>query len=163
MIFKRINIIVFIFSILFFIIGMMFSVTISPIMNYNEQTNFWNIFSNNISSEMSAIFLGSVTIGIYSTVYLFMNFMSMGVIVSQLLKSHSLIQCLNMFIYHGFFEIPAIVFTTSLGIYIPYSLIKMLKTKTIDYKSIIKKLIIIIVLTFIAAFIETKITPIFMR
>jgi len=160
---KKINAIVIIFAILFFIIGLSFSINISPMIDSNKQTSFWYIFNNNSLAEMNAIFLGTITVGIYSTIYLFMNFVSMGIIVSQILKDYSLIQCLNMFIYHGFFEIPAMIFTTSLGIYIPYSLIKMFKTKNLDYKTMIKNFLLIILLTFIAAFIETKITPIFMR
>lgn len=160
--YKKITVIISILAILIFIAGVMSGINVEKDLVKND-VSFISLFLYNFSTQLKAIFWGAVTFGIYSIIYLMINFGAMGIIVAQLKREHSLIETLNMFMYHGIFEIPTMILSASLGIYIPLMAIKMYKKKKFEYKNILRILIVITILTVIAAFVEAIITPIFMR
>lgn len=165
--FRYTIIFVFILSILLFVIGFISSLDIVEEANVNNQElTFLQLFYHNLFAGLGAILFGVVTIGIYAVLYLFLNFFSMGLIIDNLSSDHTIVEILNTFIIHGLFEIPAMIISASLGIFIPLRMIEIIRKKNgskKDFKKILIIITIIILLTLIAAFIESTITPNFIK
>jgi len=161
----RLNIllvVVSLFAVLLFFLGFVFPGDLEKEITY-EHPGFIQLALHNLKAEITSIFFGIVTLGVYSITYLFINFISMGLITSTSLMEASLPKVLNMFIAHGIFEIPAMILTTSLGIYAPWKMVGMLKRRKADYlifRKMANIFAIIFLLTITAAFIESFITPV---
>ncbi|MGG3572600.1 stage II sporulation protein M [Bacillus gobiensis] len=166
--FKFVFIFTLLFSIILTILGYFTPLELSNDEDIDAQidSTFLYLFTNNLSACVYAVIIGSVSLGLYSLFYLFVNFFSIGMILSTLNVKHSIMESLSTFVIHGVFEIPAMLLSASLGIYIPLKFIQFIRKKRWDKKEMLKILWVfssILLLTLIAAFIEAYISPIFIK
>ncbi|WP_180955064.1 stage II sporulation protein M [Bacillus sp. V3-13] len=159
--FNKIVLVVTSIAALLYVLGLFFPTNLErePI---DENFGFTALLLHNSRAQFISILLGSITLGIYSLTYMFINFFSMGFITATLLTEESVSNVISMFLLHGIFEIPAMILSISLGIYIPWKLIGMVKNKTINTVAIRKTagiFIVILILTVVAAAIEAFVTP----
>ncbi|MDM5214854.1 stage II sporulation protein M [Peribacillus sp. NJ4] len=161
MTFKKVVSLVTLIALLLYILGLFFPMDLEkePI---DESFGFTALFFHNLQAQFTAILLGCITLGVYSIIYLFINFFSMGFITATLLTEDSVGDVVSMFMVHGIFEIPAMILSISLGIYIPWKLIGMIRNKAFNQFAIrntARIFIIILLLTVFAAAVEAFITP----
>lgn len=160
--FKMIVLGVSLLSIIFYTLGLIFPVTSLEKEVGSEAIGFIELLWHNLQVEVISILLGIVSLGAYSLTYLFINFFSMGLITSTLMTESSFTEVLRMFIVHGIFEIPAMILTVALGIYIPWKVIEMVKKRQLNgllLRNMLAIFIVILLLTVLAAYIESIITP----
>ncbi|WP_181917303.1 stage II sporulation protein M [Virgibacillus dokdonensis] len=156
-------------SILSFIFGTTFLPDIpedNTSINESADNSFSYLFLHNLRAGLYSVFIGSITVGLYSLFYLFINFFTMGVIVNTLTESNSIMETLSTFLLHGIFEVPAMLLAASLGIYIPLRLIQFFRNKRwvkADTYRIGIIFLSLVAFTLIAAFIEGVITPQFIK
>ncbi|SFE03038.1 stage II sporulation protein M [Lentibacillus persicus] len=133
---------------------------------YADRMSFGELLSNNLKVSLSVIIFGGLTLGFYYLMYLLQNFLSMAMIISHLNSEHSVWNTLSTFVIHGIFEIPAMLMSASLGLYIPVKIVYLLiKKKPIiaELKKIPALIGIIILLIVAAAVLEAFVSPIFMK
>lgn len=174
--FKKTCLFTFLVSVIFFGAGFCSSLSLGDVPdNYNYlrealdgslSNKFFDLFFHNLKVNISCVFFGALTGGIYTLNYLFLNFFSMGLIVSHLKKEHTWLATLSTFVLHGVFELPAMVLSAAAGFYIPIKTIQMFRNKKIELKEVKKIVYIIaavIALTLIAATVEVFVSPHFMK
>lgn len=147
-------------SFIFIILGFTLNLDTEILPSTDEK--FLNIFLYNIKVEFLTIIISSITFGIYSIIYLFQNFLTLGHILKVLIIKYGFIKGILFIFPHGIFEIPCILLTATLSLYIPIYTLKNIKLYKKNYVYYIKKFLIyiyfIIILTLISAFIETVFT-----
>ncbi|MBJ8111714.1 stage II sporulation protein M [Bacillus cereus group sp. N6] len=159
--FKKVMTCISIIAVMFYCLGLFFSLNVEKEVT-DGNFGFTELLIHNLTSEMFSILLGIITLGVYSMMYLFLNFFSMGSITSSLMTEKSIVDVLSLFIVHGIFEIPAMILTVALGSYLPWRIISMFKKKEgfiLILKQMFKILILILVLTIAAAITEAFVTP----
>lgn len=174
--FKKTCLFTFLVSVIFFGAGFCSSLSLGDVPgNYNYlrealdsslSNKFFDLFFHNLKVNISCVFFGALTGGIYALNYLFLNFFSMGLIVSHLKKKYTWLATLSTFALHGVFELPAMVFSAAAGFYIPIKTIQMFRNKKIDSREIKRVsciIALIILLTFVAAVVEVFVSPHFVR
>ncbi|WP_268748400.1 stage II sporulation protein M [Gracilibacillus boraciitolerans] len=145
---------------LLFFLGMFFPMDIGKDEG-SVEISFNELFFHNLRAQFTSILLGIMTLGIYSLFYMFLNFLLLGMVVTTLNQTESLIDVVQTIIFHGFFEIPAMLLSITLGIFTPWKIILMIKNKNFNFDSlrvIFSISILIVILTIIAAFIESLIS-----
>jgi len=116
------------------------------------------IFANNVFKSLLSIVLG-VTV-VVPLLMLYVN----GYIIGLLFRALPLWRVLIGILPHGILELPAFIASTALGLNIGFTLIAKLALKRDysirrEYRYALGKFKVIAVLLFIAAFIETYVTP----
>ena len=120
------------------------------------------ILYNNLKASIFVIFFGGITLGFYYLFYLLQNFLSMAMIISQLNHDIGLFNTLSTFMIHGIFEVPAMLMSAALGIYIPLTIIYSFIKKTpmlSELKKVFSLVGIVFLLTVIAALLEAFVSP----
>lgn len=159
--FKNIVLGVTISALLLYVMGLFFPMNIKR-EAIDGSFGFIELLLHNSKAEFFSIVMGAVTLGLYSVFYLFINFFTMGIITATLLADSTVSHVFSMFVVHGIFEIPAMILTIAFGIYIPWKVIGMIKSKawnvvTIRYMAGIFS--VIVLLTILAAAVESFVTP----
>ncbi len=162
MTFKKIVLTITICAIILYVMGLLFPMNLEK-ESMEGKNGFMDLLLHNSKAELLSLIMGTITLGIYSLIYLFINFFTMGIITATLMSdNNSVAEVLRMFIVHGIFEIPAMILTIALGIYIPWKLIGMLRKKSWNrtaMKNMARIFVVIVVLTILAAAVESFITP----
>lgn len=117
----------------------------------------WFIFSNNVTSSVSVIFLGAV-LGIFPLFNSLFNGAILGYVYS---KASSVVGYLVIWklLPHGIFELPAIFISLGLGIHIGFSFFgkNQIKTFKFRFKESLKAFLLIVVpLLALASIIESS-------
>jgi len=129
-----------------------------------EKLSFSYIFTNNFKAALILSFGGTLTFGGLAFLNLVLNGMNLGALFYEALSLNNLNVFLLLTIPHGIFEIPGLIIAGSAGFKIPYELLKFAlgKKKEMiaeeDAKEFFKLVGLSILLIFIAAVIESKIT-----
>lgn len=116
---------------------------------------FWGIFFQNIKVSLMLISFGVFTLGFSTLLLLINNGVSLGIALKSLSFDWAYILYL---LPHGIIEIPAILLSAILGIQLICNLI--LESGKYKLSFFLKRLLIIFLCFFIAACIETYITPV---
>lgn len=134
---------------------------------FAEKKTFSNYFFHNSKILKNSI-VGMSSLGMLSIFQLAINGIFLGVGLAEMTVKLSLIQSLLFIFPHGFFEIPALILATAIGLY-PIRLIFLflVKNKSETWKGMLlkqlKMLLFIIFVIFIfagiAAMLEANITP----
>lgn len=132
---------------------------------------FVKIFSNNLKATLYMIVFGSIPFLFVPVFSLVLNAFAISGLLALLLRMNKITVSKFMLgiLPHGIIEIPIIILAATLGVSLCISIIKIIKGE-IELKDLIKLLnniskvyiLIIVPLLFIAAVIETYITPYFM-
>lgn len=126
------------------------------------ELGFGQILYNNLKASVFVIVFGGITLGFYYLFYLLQNFLSMAMIISKLNHDIGLFNTLSTFMIHGIFEIPAMLMSAALGIYIPliiiYSFLKK-EPMLLELKKVFRLVGIVFLLTIIAALLEAFVSP----
>lgn len=122
------------------------------------------IFINNTIAMFTAILFG-IVLGIVPLMVLVLNGFIIGTIVNMLLTENGLSFIIAGLVPHGIIEIPMLLLSTSIGMRIGYEVLSALAGKPSDIKrEFIKGMKLffywMIPLIFLAALIETFITPV---
>lgn len=122
------------------------------------------IFINNTIAMFIAILFG-IALGIVPLLVLILNGFIVGTIVRMLLAETGLAFIIAGLVPHGIIEIPLLLLSTSIGMRIGYEVLRALAGKTSDIKGeFIKGMKLffywMVPLIFLAALIETFITPV---
>jgi stage II sporulation protein M len=124
------------------------------------------IFINNTIAMFIAILFG-IVLGIVPLLVLVLNGFIIGTIVRLLLVENGLPFIIAGLVPHGIIEIPLLLLSTSIGIRIGHEVLRALAGKPSDIKGVFIKgmklfFYWMIPLIFVAALIETFITPVIM-
>jgi uncharacterized membrane protein SpoIIM required for sporulation len=142
-------------------------VDLAPLLEYEVNTNlpsFNSIFTNNLKVVLLLSFGGALTFGGLTLLNLIFNGINLGTLFYDSLLSGELKAFFLLIFPHGVFEIPALIIAGAAGFKIPYEALRFAlgkKEEIIseeDAKEFFKLVAISIVLIFIAALIEAKIT-----
>lgn len=159
---KKIIIYTSLYSALMIIFGVIFEINMS--INLTTDISFFNTLINNMKIQGAAVVLSIGTVGIYSLIYLSTNFILLGISFQTVMEKYSIGHAVLYLIPHGIVEVPSMILTGAIGIYIVYSIIRRIfKKKAIAYKKIFKVLLINFALIVVAALIEAFITPLLIR
>lgn len=124
------------------------------------ELSFWDIFINN--SVVSVLFfLGAITFGLLSFIYLFINGYYIGTTFSYKISSEGLQQTMELVFWHGLLEVPSLILSSSLG-FVPLILVifsahsrkKIRIRKYLKYSVVV--MILVLILNALAALIESK-------
>ncbi|KLV22159.1 MULTISPECIES: stage II sporulation protein M [Bacillus] len=124
------------------------------------ELSFWDIFINN--SVVSVLFfLGAITFGLLSFIYLFINGYYIGTTFAYKISSEGLQQTMELVFWHGLLEVPSLILSSSLG-FVPLVLVifsahsrkKIRISKYLKYSVVV--MILVIILNALAALIESK-------
>ena len=170
------------FSFLLFFIGSIFGVSLSsrysvpenvnfkPILELSrqefseERLSFMHIFTNNLKAALLLSFGGALTFGGLTILNLIINGMNLGALFHDSLLLGELKTFFLLTPPHGIFEIPALIIAGAAGFKIPYDVLRFALGRKEEIiteegaKEFFKLVAISIVLIFIAALIEAKIT-----
>ncbi|SHI11520.1 stage II sporulation protein M [Clostridium intestinale] len=149
------------FSFVCFAIG--YSMNIDINSNPNLSLGFWDVLSNNLKVNIMAILYAILSVGIYSLIYLAKEMFFLGVIIKSLKNTHSLFYAISFIGCHGIIEIPSMVLSGTIGIYVWINIIAYLKKKEFDFKFTITMFVVLLSMILIAAMVETTITPWFLK
>lgn len=127
---------------------------------------FLSIFENNASAMLTIVCLG-VFAGFFSITFLFINGFLFGLLAQIIFQRESWILFFSGVLPHGIIEIPCMLFTAAVGFKVGGSAVKKLVRKPADLTEDLAQglkfsVTVIIPLLFVAAFLETYITPLFM-
>jgi stage II sporulation protein M len=122
---------------------------------------FKEIYLNNLLLQISVIVFSLITFGLVSAVYLSYQFAILGCIVRSATEQYSLKFALVYLLPHGIIEIPSIILSSTIGIFLPHYIISVIKGRN-NFRPllVVKPLCINIVLILLAALIETYFSPI---
>ena len=121
------------------------------------------IFANNAVKSLAAM-LGGFFFGIFPVLFIASNGYIIGLVVSLKESEMGLLKVLLAIIPHGVLEIPAVLIASSYGVWLGLKFYRAMLGKG-EFKPYLKKALIVyfkivVPLLFIAAFIETFITPV---
>ncbi len=140
--------------VIFIIIGMMIPLEISETITNNQYT-FSEIFKNNIR-EVGFSLVKILSFGLFNVIDLLINGILLGVTINFSFTEFGLYTMFTRLFIHGFWEIPVIIITNSLG-FIPLLLLKQRKYKHYHFylQYLFTSMLICSILTLIAALIES--------
>lgn len=151
-------------GIIFFLCGFL----LVPVEQFYPDLNpsFKTIFLTNFEIHLSTIFFSIVSFGIFSLIFLFIQFFYLGFIFHSLVSQTSLKTAFSFFAGHGIIEVINMFFTSSIGFFVAVNIFYMIKHKNFNLFSIINLvkivfilLLIDIVFLFIAALLESFLSP----
>ncbi|RLF85744.1 stage II sporulation protein M [Thermococci archaeon] len=163
----------FLILVFFFLLGLIFGVFsalfhdysayfgFDPFDNFNPGVLFF--FKHNLKVAF-LLWFGAVTLGITTLVNLFSNSFILGSAIKTVTSQVGLTKTLLLILPHGIFEIPGLIIAGIAGFKIPYEILRFVlgkKEEIIteeDAKEFFKLVGLSILLIFIAAVIESKIT-----
>lgn len=132
----------------------------------NVNPSFKLIYFHNMKVVSVSILISFISFGIYDLIFLFTQFFMLGATVGTITNSYSWqIACVYL-VPHGLFEIPAMILTGWIPIYFLYSLV-MIISKKIKLEKFLKQLLmyflLLAVLIFLSALVESFLTPIIIK
>ena len=121
------------------------------------------IFKNNVTALFYAL-IESVVFGISAVAMIIANGIIIGVFMVLVVKKASVLFFILGIVPHGIFEIPAAIIVSSMGMKIGSTVIAKLKRKKVSiidelYDAVKYFILLVVPLLFVAAFIESFITP----
>lgn len=120
------------------------------------------IFLNNLFTSTMAMLLG-IGFGIVPAIVASMNGALMGLVAYQVIKTKGLIFLVAAILPHGIIELPTVLICIGVGFRLGHLLVQSLQRKEVDLGDEVKKVLSllkwVVLLLFIAAAIETFITP----
>jgi stage II sporulation protein M len=127
---------------------------------------FISIFENNASAMLTIVCLG-VFAGFFSITFLFINGFLFGLLAQIIFQRESWVFFFSGVFPHGIIEIPCMLFAAAVGFKVGSSAVKKLIGNQADLTEDLAQglkfsVTVIIPLLFVAAFLETYITPLFM-
>ncbi|PGK78017.1 stage II sporulation protein M [Bacillus thuringiensis] len=132
----------------------------------NLKPSFITIFSNNLEIHLFTIIFSIISFGFFSLIFLFEQFFYLGFSFHSLIERTSLKTAASYFAGHGIIEIINMFFTATIGVYVAVSIINIIRKKELSKNSFIilgKKILILLVidlvLLFVAALLETYLSP----
>ncbi|WP_147297456.1 stage II sporulation protein M, partial [Lachnotalea glycerini] len=137
-------------------------------IDYNPNLNlsFWEILSNNLMVNFSAILTSIRSFGLYGILFVGSEMLSLGMIIRGIAIRKSFMYAMSFIFFHGILEVPSIVLSGAIGIHIWVGLICICKKKLSIkdfFKANFKLCILIMILTVVAAFVEANLTTWFLR
>ncbi len=133
---------------------------LSFIKDLNSFELFALIFANNSFSMFFALITG-VAFGVIPFLFMVINGGILGIVVSLFIDTAGVKGIFLLLAPHGIIELPAAMMASGLGIFLGYNFIKQKEMKPLVKKVLIFFVKVIIPLVFIAALIESFITPLF--
>ncbi len=134
--------------------------------NPNLDLKFSDIFLNNLMVNFRTVILATLTIGIYGPVFVVQEMFSLGVVIRGVAIKQNLGYALSFIGFHAFFEIPAIILAGAIGVNIWTQIFRSIRKKEVFKKAIYQNVIfcvVLLILTFIAAFVEANVTTHFLK
>lgn len=136
---------------------------VAPALKLPPLKLFEFIFLKNLVTAIIAVLSGLI-FGFVPILVIIINGLILGIVSLVFLREFGAIVLLAGLAPHGIFEIPALIFSAASGIWLWQSIFRRIiykeKTLTNEFKSIVNFLIIVIIpMLFIAALIESFITP----
>ena len=132
-----------------------------------ENKNFFYYFAHNINVLKNSL-VGIFSFGIFSILQLTINGIFLGVGMAEMTANVGWLKSLLFIFPHGFFEIPALILSTMLGIYPVYLFCLLIfKNKNYKWKVVMFKqaknifwiFMTILIFIIIAALLEAYLTP----
>ena len=155
-------------SILILSVGILFGIYLQsqadPVTRVEVNHTTFGILENNIKASVPFI-LGFFSLGLTTVTALLINGVSIGSSIVAGLDYLSAVEIILLLVPHGILEVPAILFSASIGFYSTKLLIQFLRNKRIEAKKEIKTLAVLSFITLClyisAAIIEANITVLF--
>ncbi|MEK5323050.1 stage II sporulation protein M [Aeribacillus sp. FSL M8-0254] len=159
---KRVLSVAFIIYVIGIIMGTFFS-NILPVERQepNVGRTIFDYFIHNLLADVFISFT-IFTFGIFTAALLLVNRFLVGVsIMHSLQHGNDLIYIVTALVPHGIFEIPAMIIAGSIGFKLIDAVIAKMRgeSNSVFLKDIFTFFFLMIILTFIAAVVEAKITP----